>query len=90
MSIKTVLKMGDPALLKRSQEVIDFNTSELDELIQDMKDTMLHMNGAGIAAPQIGALKRVVIFGFESNERYPRTKKSYDDWLLGSRGIYEH
>ena len=47
MSIKTVLKMGDPALLKRSQEVIDFNTSELDELIQDMKDTMLHMNGAG-------------------------------------------
>ena len=71
MSIKTVLKMGNPTLLKRSQEVIDFNTSELDELIQDMKDTMLHMNGAGIAAPQIGALKRVVIFGFESNERYP-------------------
>jgi len=63
--------MGDPTLLKRSQEVIDFNTSELDELIQDMKDTMLHMNGAGIAAPQIGSLKRVVIFGFESNERYP-------------------
>ena len=71
MSIKTVLKMGDPTLLKRSQEVLDFNTSELHELIQNMKDTMMHMNGAGIAAPQIGELKRVVIFGFESNERYP-------------------
>ncbi len=71
MSIKTVLKMGDPTLLKRSQEVMEFNTSELHELIQNMKDTMMHMNGAGIAAPQIGELKRVVMFGFESNERYP-------------------
>jgi|TARA_B110000305_G_scaffold29285_2_gene27563 peptide deformylase len=63
--------MGNPVLLERSEEIQDFNTRELNELIQDMKDTMTHLNGAGLAAPQIGELKRVVIFGFDSNERYP-------------------
>jgi peptide deformylase len=63
--------MGNPVLLERSEEIQDFNTRELNELIQDMKDTMTHLNGAGLAAPQIGELKRVVIFGFDSSERYP-------------------
>lgn len=63
--------MGHPTLLSRSEEVSQFDTPELYELIQDMKDTMTHMNGAGIAAPQIGVLKRVVIFGFDNNARYP-------------------
>ena len=49
-----------------------FDTPELHGLIQDMKDTMAHLNGAGLAAPQIGVLKRVVIFGFETNQRYPQ------------------
>ncbi len=71
MSIKTVLRMGHPTLSSRSLEVSQFDTPELHELIQDMKDTMAHMNGAGIAAPQIGVLKRVVIFGFDNNVRYP-------------------
>ena len=71
MSIKTVLKMGHPTLLSRSEEVGQFDTPELRTLIEDMKDTMTHLNGAGIAAPQIGILKRVVIFGFENNIRYP-------------------
>ncbi|MEJ6649686.1 MAG: peptide deformylase [Burkholderiales bacterium] len=71
MSVRAVLRMGNPVLLERSEEIQDFNTRELNELIQDMKDTMTHLNGAGLAAPQIGELKRVVIFGFDSSERYP-------------------
>ena len=63
--------MGDPRLLQVSEPVVEFGTSALLDLIADMQDTMAAHEGAGIAAPQIGALKRVVIFGFEHNERYP-------------------
>lgn len=71
MAIRTILRMGDPVLLKRAAEVSAFNTPELHALIADMQDTMRHANGAGLAAPQIGVSQRVVIFGFERNERYP-------------------
>ena len=72
MAICSVLKMGNPALYERSEEIDAFDTPELHGLIKDMKDTMAHLNGAGLAAPQIGVLKRVVIFGFETNQRYPQ------------------
>ena len=72
MAICSVLKMGNPALYERSEVIDAFDTPELHGLIQDMKDTMAHLNGAGLAAPQIGVLKRVVIFGFETNQRYPQ------------------
>ena len=71
MAIKTVLRMGDPILLQQAQPVEQFNTPELHALIQDMQDTMAHMVGAGIAAPQIGVSLQVVIFGVGSNPRYP-------------------
>jgi peptide deformylase len=63
--------MGDPRLLQVSAPVDGFGTPQLDQLLQDLQDTMAAVNGAGIAAPQIGVLQRVVIFGFERNERYP-------------------
>lgn len=63
--------MGDPRLLQRSEQVASFPDSQLDDLVRDMFDTMEALNGAGLAAPQIGVLKRVVIFGVESNPRYP-------------------
>lgn len=63
--------MGDPRLLQVSVPVDGFGTPALEQLLQDMKDTMAAQSGAGIAAPQIGVLQRVVIFGFEHNERYP-------------------
>jgi peptide deformylase len=63
--------MGDPLLLQRAAEVTAFDTPALRALIVDMQDTMRHANGAGLAAPQIGESLRVVIFGFERNERYP-------------------
>lgn len=63
--------MGHPLLLQSANEVTEFNTPELNELIGDMLDTMQAEDGAGLAAPQIGVSKRVVIFGVDHNPRYP-------------------
>ena len=71
MAIKPVLRMGDPVLFQNAKPVEAFDTPELHALIQDMQDTMESMNGAGIAAPQIGVSLRVVIFGVGHNPRYP-------------------
>ena len=71
MSIRDVLKMGDPRLLAVAEPVLEFGTPELGALLADMQDTMRDLNGAGLAAPQIGIGLRVVIFGFEDNPRYP-------------------
>ncbi|MCO5096713.1 MAG: peptide deformylase [Rhodocyclaceae bacterium] len=66
--------MGDPRLLQASRPVEAYGTPELHALIGDMQDTMHAANGAGLAAPQIGVGLRVVIFGFESNPRYPQAE----------------
>jgi peptide deformylase len=71
MAIREVLKMGDPRLLAVAQPVAEFGSPELKSLLTDMQDTMHDLNGAGLAAPQIGVGLRVVIFGFEENPRYP-------------------
>ena len=63
--------MGDSRLWQQAKPVESFNTPELHELISDMQDTMHHLDGAGLAAPQIGVGLRLVIFGFEGNSRYP-------------------
>ena len=65
MTIKTVLRMGDARLLQRAEPVDRFDPPELHALLADMRDTMQAMNGAGLAAPQIGVSLRVVIFGVE-------------------------
>lgn len=71
MAVHKVLRMGDPRLLRVAEPVTTFSTPDLDALIQDMFDTMAAMDGAGLAAPQIGVNLRVVIFGIEANPRYP-------------------
>lgn len=71
MAVRTVLRMGDPRLLEVSRPVERFDTDELRELVRDMDDTMRALNGAGIAAPQIGVQLRVVIFEVTRNPRYP-------------------
>ena len=63
--------MGDPRLLQVARPVSRFDTPELHELLQDMRDTMLHLNGAGLAAPQIGVGLQVVMFELAHNPRYP-------------------
>jgi len=72
--IREILRMGDPRLLQVSQPVRQFGTQELYTLLQDMRDTMVAAHGAGLAAPQIGVPLRVVIFGFDSNPRYPQAE----------------
>lgn len=69
--IKPVLKMGGPRLLRIAEKVLDFDTPQLHALLDDMRDTMHALNGAGLAAPQIGVNQRVVIFGVDHNPRYP-------------------
>ena len=71
MTIHTILKMGDPRLLRVAQPVERFGTAELRALVADMFETMRSVNGAGLAAPQIGVDLQLVIFGFSHNERYP-------------------
>jgi peptide deformylase len=63
--------MGDARLLERALPVQQFGTAQLHELIADMQDTMRALDGAGLAAPQIGVGLQVVIFGVEHNARYP-------------------
>ena len=72
--IRDVLRMGDPRLLQRSAPVTTFGTPVLDLLLADLRDTMAAEHGAGLAAPQIGVLQQVVIFGFENNQRYPEAE----------------
>lgn len=71
MSVRTVLRMGDPRLLQPAARVEAFGTPELAALIDDMFDTMAAEGGVGLAAPQIGVGLQVVIFGFEHSQRYP-------------------
>ncbi len=74
MTVRRVLKMGDPVLYRKADPVTAFASPELDNLIQDMFDTMAALNGAGLAAPQIGVSQRVVIFEMQSNQRYPEAE----------------
>jgi len=71
MTIREILKMGDPRLLRVAKPVLAFDTPELRTLIDDMFETMHAVNGAGLAAPQIGVDLALVIFGFKQNTRYP-------------------
>jgi peptide deformylase len=80
--IRPVLRMGDPRLWQKSRPVGEFNTAELNELLQDMRDTMAHLNGAGLAAPQVGVPVRVVIFGVTANPRYPDIEPVPDTVLI--------
>ncbi len=71
MAVREVLRMGDERLLERAKPVEKFDTPELRALLDDMRDTMAALDGAGLAAPQIGVGVQVVIFGIEHNPRYP-------------------
>jgi peptide deformylase len=70
MTVRDILKMGDPRLLRVAAPVVQFDTDELHLLITDLLDTMRAASGAGLAAPQIGVDLQVVIFG--TGERTPR------------------
>jgi peptide deformylase len=67
--------MGDPLLLQVARPVEAFDTPALRELLTDMHDTMAALNGAGLAAPQIGVSQQIVIFGVARNPRYPQAEE---------------
>ncbi len=72
MAIREILKMGDARLLRVAQPVQAFDTDELHLLVRDMFETMHAVNGAGLAAPQIGVDLQLVIFGTNAPDpRYP-------------------
>ena len=71
MSLRPILKMGDPRLLRVARRVEQFDTPELHALIADMVETMVAVQGAGLAVPQIGVDLALVIFGGGVNRRYP-------------------
>ena len=72
MSVHEILKMGDARLLRVAEPVLSFDTPELHALIADMRETMAAVNGAGLAAPQIGVNLQLVIFGSTArNPLYP-------------------
>ena len=71
MTVREILKMGDPRLLRIAPPVVRFATAELRELVADMFETMRAVDGAGLAAPQVGVDLQLVIFGFNRNDRYP-------------------
>ena len=71
MTIRTILRMGDPRLLRVAPPVTQFDTPELHTLVADMFETMHAAKGVGLAAPQIGIDLQLVVFGFASNQRYP-------------------
>ncbi|MDR2306900.1 MAG: peptide deformylase [Paucimonas sp.] len=71
--IRDILKMGDERLLRIAPPVPEhmLGSPQLQQLIDDMFETMAHVGGVGLAAPQIGIDLQLVIFGFERSERYP-------------------
>jgi peptide deformylase len=72
VAVREILKMGDERLLRIAQPVKAFDTDEVHLLVADMFDTMRSVNGAGLAAPQIGVDLQLVIFGTDApNPRYP-------------------
>jgi peptide deformylase len=71
MAIKPVIRLGTKLLSEPSVAIANFSQQQLEALLKDMLDTMIEKNGVGIAAPQIGVYVRVIMFGFEKNERYP-------------------
>ena len=71
MAVREVITLGHPVLAKVAEPITEFDTPELHELINDMRDTMHHLNGAGLAAPQIAVSKQVLIFEMKNNPRYP-------------------
>lgn len=73
MAARKILKLGDPLLRQVSEDLTEeeVNEKEFKKIIRDMFDTMKFAEGVGLAAPQIGILKKLVVVGIEKSERYP-------------------
>ncbi len=70
MALRTIREDGDELLRKRSREVAidDITGEKIQSLIDDMIETMHHYNGVGLAAVQVGILKRVIVIDVEDDK----------------------
>ena len=82
MSVITILKMGDPRLQQIAEAITDFSCQQLTHHIKDMIDTMRHFQGVGLAAPQIGISKQIIVLEVNNNERYPQAETIELDVLI--------
>lgn len=82
MNIKEITLAGNPILKRVSDPIENFSDPLLHQLILDLFDTMKAHQGAGLAAPQIGVSKRVIVYGFTHNPRYPKEKPIPDTVLI--------
>ncbi|HEX7417670.1 MAG TPA: peptide deformylase [Steroidobacteraceae bacterium] len=82
MAVRNVLTMGDERLLRVAQPVARFDSPELRAVLADMRETMQALDGAGLAAPQIGVGLRIIIFGLATNPRYPEAEPVPDTVLI--------
>ena len=71
MAVRKLLRMGDELLYNKSSSVDDIHSTRVQDLIDDLIDTMRHYGGAGIAAPQIGCFLRIFVIEVDQLERYP-------------------
>ncbi len=85
VTVRSILKMGDPRLLEVSVPVEPIDSLALAPLLNDMWETMAAANGAGLAAPQIGVMRRIVIFGYRTNPRYPEAPAITETVLINPR-----
>ena len=74
MAIQKVRKAGHPVLSRVAEPVSEFGSEALHTLVADMWEVVADLNGAGLAAPQIGISLRVVVFAVEENPRYPNVE----------------
>ena len=70
MALRTIREIGDPILEKKSKQVTQM-TERLSELIDDMLQTMYEANGVGLAAPQVGILKQIVVIDVSEEQDNP-------------------
>jgi peptide deformylase len=70
MSLRTIREQGDPVLNKKAKEIKEM-TPKIRKLIDDMKETMYDANGVGLAAPQVGMLKRIVVIDVSETQDQP-------------------
>lgn len=82
MIVPQIVTAGDPLLKKIAISVTEFSSKELEEIISTMFEAMHHYNGVGIAAPQIGISKRIVVYGVNANLRYPDVAPIADTVLI--------
>ena len=70
MALRTIRELGDPVLEKKAKEVKEM-TPKIRQLIEDMKETMYDADGVGLAAPQVGMLKRIVVIDISAEQDQP-------------------